>query len=356
MKKIPKPLADAAITVFFLLLCFVLCLLIQYAFGAYTLIPAIFILGSFLTSLITEGYIWGILSALSGVLLFDFAFELPYFQLNFTVADNLVSALIMIVIAFATCTLTTKLKKQEAEKAESEKEKMRADLLRAVSHDLRTPLTTIYGASSALLDKNSGLAPQQKEKMLISIQEDAQWLTRMVENLLSITKLDGTNVRLFKTSTVLDEFLDTALIRFHKRYPSQEVSVDLPDEFITIQMDALLIEQVLINILENAVCHAKGMTMLSLKVFTIPGKVVFEIADDGCGIEKERLKHIFKGYYNTETLPSDCRKSNAGIGLSVCSAIIRAHGGTIEAENTKNGGAVFRFQLDTEEEIHEQQI
>ena len=190
------------------------------------------------------------------------------------------------------------------------------------------------------------------EKMLLGIREDAQWLTRMVENLLSITKLDGTNVRLFKTSTVLDEFLDTALIHFHKRYPCQEVSVDLPEEFISIQMDALLIEQVLIN----AVCHAKGMTMLSLKVFTIHGRVVFEIADDGCGIEKERLKHIFKGYYNTETLPSDCRRSNAGIGLCVCSAIIRAHGGTIEAENTKNGGAVFRFQLDTEEEIHEQQI
>ena len=178
----------------------------------------------------------------------------------------------------------------------------------------------------------------------------------MVENLLSITKLDRTNVKLFKTSTVLDEFLDTTLIRFHKRYPCQEVSIDLPDEFITIQMDALLIEQVLINILENAVCHAMGMTILSLKVSTIPGKVVFEITDDGCGIEKERLKHIFRGYYNTEALPSDCQKSNTGIGLCVCSAIIRAHGGTIEAENRKSGGAVFRFLLDTEEEIHEQQI
>ena len=96
--------------------------------------------------------------------IFDFAFELPYFQLNFTITDNLVTAVIMITISFVTCTLTTKLKKQEAVRAESEKEKMRADLLRAISHDLRTPLTTIYGASSALLENDRELSPPAKEK------------------------------------------------------------------------------------------------------------------------------------------------------------------------------------------------
>ncbi|MCI9066403.1 MAG: PAS domain-containing sensor histidine kinase [Lachnospiraceae bacterium] len=354
MKKISAPLKDAAITVSLLFLCFILCLLIQNAFGAYTLIPAVFILGSFLTSLITDGYICGFVSAIASVFIFDFAFELPYFQLNFTITDNLVTAVIMIIISFVTCTLTTKLKKQEAVRAESEKEKMRADLLRAISHDLRTPLTTIYGASSALLENDRELSPQQKKKMLESIREDADWLTRMVENLLSITRLDGKNVKLLKTSTVLDEFVDAALIKFHKRYPEQEVTVNLPDEFITIEMDALLVEQVVINILENAVYHAKGMTILCLKAFTVPGKVVFEITDDGCGLEKDRLKHIFKGYYNnTEDLPSDSRRSNAGIGLRVCSAIIRAHGGTIEAANLKSKGAVFRFALNTEEEAHE---
>lgn len=354
MKKIPKPLADAAITVFLLSVCFFLCLVIQNTSGAHTLIPTLFILATFLTALSTDGYICGILSALASVFIFEYVFELPYFRLSFTTTDNVVTSVIMIVIAFITCTLTTKIKKQELLKSQSEKEKMRADLLRAVSHDLRTPLTTIYGASSALLDNSSGLSEEQKQKMLLSIREDAAWLTRMVENLLSITRLDGTNVRIIKTSTVLDEFLDAVLIKFHKRYPNQEVSIDLPDEFITIEMDALLIEQVVINILENAVCHAKGMTILCLKVSVLPGKAVFEISDNGCGIEKERLKTLFTGYYQAENLPPDSRRSNAGIGLSVCAAIIRAHGGTITAENKKSGGAVFRFILDTEEATHEQ--
>lgn len=354
MKKIPNSLTNIVFTVFILATCFVLCLLLQTFSGAHALIPAVFILGTFLTALSTEGYLYGILSALASVLIFEFVFELPYFRLHFTVTDNLVTSAIMIVIAFITCTLTTKIKNQETLKSKSEMEKMRADLLRAVSHDLRTPLTTIYGASSALLENENGLTKEQQVKMLQSIREDAAWLTRMVENLLSITRLDSTNVKIIKTSTVLDEFLDAALNKFYKRYPDREVTLELPDEFITIQMDALLIEQVVINILENAVCHAKGMTILCLKVSVLSGKAVFEISDNGCGIEKERLKTLFTGYYQTENLPPDSRRSNAGIGLSVCAAIIRAHGGTITAESCKDGGALFRFTLDTEETADEQ--
>ncbi|MDO5398301.1 MAG: DUF4118 domain-containing protein [bacterium] len=353
MKNISDIIKNTIITASILIICFILCFIIQNTIETDSLIPAIFILGAFLTSLITAGYIYGIISAIVSVLAVDFAFEFPYFKLNFTITENFVSAIIMIIIAFITCTLTTKLKKQEAFKAEGEKEKMRADLLRAVSHDLRTPLTTIYGASSAILEHKDEFSEAQKIKMLQGIKEDAAWLTRMVENLLSITRLDGDNVKILKTSTVLDEFIDSVLIKFNKRYPNQDVIVDLPDEFITIPMDAMLIEQVVINMLENAVCHAKGMTRLYLNVFTLSNKVIFEIKDNGCGIDKERLKNIFKGYYNSDNTSSDCKRSNAGIGLSVCSAIIKAHGGDIKAENQKDGGAVFHFTLDMEEQIDE---
>lgn len=353
MKNISKILINITVTVLISAMCFVLCLILQNTIGTDSLIPAIFVLGAFLTSLITEGYTYGIISAFLSVLAVDFAFEFPYFKLNFTITENLVSAIIMIIIAFVTCTLTTKLKKQEAFKAEGEKEKMRANLLRAVSHDLRTPLTTIYGASSAILENKNDFSEEQKMKMLQSIKEDAAWLTRMVENLLSITRLDGENVKILKTSTVLDEFIDSVLIKFKKHYPNQEVFVDLPDEFITIPMDAMLVEQVVINMLENAVCHAEGMTELCINVFTLSNKVIFEIKDNGCGIDNEKLKSIFTGYYNSENTSSDCKRSNAGIGLSVCSAIIKAHGGDIKAENQKGGGAVFRFTLDMEEQINE---
>jgi len=114
-------------------------------------------------------------------------------------------------------------------------------------------------------------------------------------------------------------------------------------------MDALLIEQVLINILENAVQHAEGMTSLKFKVFTISGKAIFEIKDNGCGIPEEKLKDIFSGAYTTYCDMSDNKKNNAGIGLSVCASIIKAHGGDIKAENSKDGGCVFRFILNMED-------
>lgn len=348
MKKSSMILRDIVITAAILCICFLLCLMIQNIFRTEALIPAIFVLGAFLTSALTEGYLYGIISALVGVLAVNFAFTFPFFRFNFTIPENLVSAIIMIIIVLMTCALTTKLKKQEAIKAESEKERMRANLLRAVSHDLRTPLTTIYGASSALLENENEFTEEQKMKMLQGICQDAQWLSRMVENLLSITRLDSGNVKIIKIPTVLDELIDSVLIKFNKRYPDQEVLVNIPDDFIVIPMDGILIEQVLINILENAVQHAKGMTELSLKVSVVSNKAVFEIKDNGAGIAENRLPDLFTGCYSNEETLSDCKKNNAGIGLSVCATIIRVHGGDIKAENLKGCGALFRFTLDME--------
>jgi len=230
---------------------------------------------------------------------------------------------------------------------------MRANLLRAISHDLRTPLTTIYGSSSALLDNYNEFSDEQSKKILAGIKEDSQWLNGMVENLLSITRLDGANVNIIKTDTVLDELIDSILVKFAKRYPEQKVNIDIPEDFVVIPMDPLLIEQVAINILENAVQHAKGMTKLSLTVFTNSNKAVFEIMDNGCGIPDEKIEHIFTGYYSKDNVPSDGNRKNAGIGLSVCASIIKAHGGEIRAESLKGRGCVFRFALDLEDDCNE---
>jgi len=162
---------------------------------------------------------------------------------------------------------------------------------------------------------------------------------------LSVTKIDSGKAKLLKTPTVLEELINSVLLKFRKRYPTQTVDIDIPEDIIVIPMDAILIEQVMINIFENAVQHARGMTRISLRVFTIGEKAIFEISDDGCGIEKERLDKIFTGYYYSGEQSSDFEKRNAGIGLSVCSTIIKAHGGTITVANAKAGGAVFRFEL-----------
>lgn len=349
MKKSVEILKNTLITLAILCLCFLLCLVLKYIFNDSALISAIFVLGVYLTCVLTPGYTYGITAALLSVLMVNFAFEFPFFAFNFTIAENIVSAIILLVVTMMTCGLTAKIKHQEALKAERDKERMRANLLRAVSHDLRTPLTTIYGSSSALLEKYDDFSDEQCKEMLKGISEDSQWLHRMVENLLSITKLDGDNVKIIKTETVLDELVDSVLVKFAKRYPNQVIDVDIPEEFISIPMDALLIEQVLINILENAVQHAEGMTSLKFKVFTISDKAIFEIKDNGCGIPEQKLKNIFSGVYTTNLDISDGKKNNAGIGLSVCASIIKAHGGDIKAENIKTGGCVFRFTLNMED-------
>ena len=268
----------------------------------------------FLVSLITKGYVFGILSAVVGTLAINYAFTFPYFRLNFTIPTNLFSAITMIIIAVFTSALTTKVKYHEAVKAESEKERMRANLLRAVSHDLRTPLTTIYGSATALLENRENMTEEQKEQILRGIREDSEWLVRMVENLLSITRIDSGRVRIDKTPTVLEELIDSCVLKFRKRYPGQNLLIELPEELTLIPMDAILIEQVIINILENAVQHAVGMTTLTLRVFLLGGLAVFEILDDGCGIREDRLPGIFTGMSPLPDKSSDSQRRNAGIG------------------------------------------
>lgn len=349
MKSILIKLKNPIITVVILVIAFFVCLGIQTWLNAEALIPTIFVLAVLLVSFFTKGYVYGVVSALVAVLAVNYAFTFPYFKFDFSIHENLVSAGIMIVVALMTCTLTTRIRRQEAIKAEAEKEKMRANLLRAISHDLRTPLTSIYGSSSVILENKETLSPELETQMLKGIKNDAQWLVRMVENLLSVTKIDSGNVKITKTPTVLDELIDSVIRKFRTRYPNRPVKLQLPDEFVTIPMDAILIEQVIMNMLENAVLHGKGMTELNLKVSVQSRKAIFEISDNGCGIKEEKLKQIFTGTYTDSMTTGDNQKGNAGIGLSVCATIIKAHGGEIDAKNLRKGGAVFRFTLDTEE-------
>lgn len=348
-----KVLKDIAFTIIILCAAFVASLGIVQLFDTRSSIPAIFSLAVFLISRYTEFYFYGVAASLIGMLAVNFAFTFPYFKFNFIIPENLVSAIVMLIISVMTSVLTIELKRQEKLRVETEKEKMRANLLRAISHDLRTPLTTIYGSSSAMVENSSNLDKNQMIELADDIREDAQWLIGMVENLLSVTKIDSGDVKLIKTPVVLEELIDSVLVRFKKRYPKQDVQVEIPDEFIDIPMDAVLVTQVIVNMLENAVQHAKGMKNLILRVTTKDGNAIFEIIDDGCGIPRERLNRIFTGYFENGELPADNQKRNMGIGLSVCASVIKAHEGEITVENLKEGGCCFRFVLKMEEEEYE---
>lgn len=340
--------ADCVFTLVILLGVFGLNLLLQNYFQTQTMTPMIFVLGVFLVSWRTQGYLWGIAASLISVLAVNWAFTYPYWAFDLISPECISSAVVMLIVATMTGTLTTRLKQQEKLKAEAEKERMRGNLLRAVSHDLRTPLTSIYGACCAMIENYSDLSDEKHLKLLRDVCSDAQWLTRMVENLLSVTRVDSDKVRLSKNSTVLEELIDALLVKFHKHYPNQKVLVSIPEEFIMIPMDPVLIEQVLMNLLENAVFHAVGMNHLWLQVKIKHNRAIFYVEDDGCGIPPERLERLFTGLLDSES-PTDAGRSNMGIGLSVCSTIIKAHGSDIRAENRPDGGARFSFALEMEE-------
>lgn len=350
MRKYWRHIHSAVLMILVLVAAFAVNLWIEHFFQTKNQISMIFVLGVFLISWRTQGYFWGVTASLISVLAVNYAFTYPYYAFDLMSPECVSSAAVMLIVATMTGALTTKIKKQEKMKAEAETERMRGNLLRAVSHDLRTPLTSIYGGCSAIVENYDTLKKEQHLKLLGEMQEDAMWLIRMVENLLSVTRIDGAKVQVTKIPTVLEELIDTVLIKFHKRCPEQEVLVEIPEEFVSIPMDSMLISQVLLNILENAVDHARGMTELRLRVELEGENVRFNVSDNGCGIPEEKMKQIFVGYTNWEETPADGSRNNMGIGLSVCSAIVKAHGSEIYAENNETGGALFYFSLRMETE------
>lgn len=355
-KSVFSIIKSSILTLVILVISFFISVLMQDVFGISEHVTTIFVFAVFLISLFTEGYVWGMAATVIGVFAVQYAFTYPYFGLDFSNPASLLSAIVMLIVSILTSGLTLELKRWQTMKAESEKERMRANLLRAVSHDLRTPLTTIYGASSLILESHDKLTEEQLLQMASGIKEDSEWLIRMVENLLSITRIDSGTVKLEKTPTVLEEIVDTVLIKFKKRYPCQIIKVNIPDEVIIIPMDAILIEQVIINIFENVIHHAESFTEIIFTVKVEGDEAIFSIADDGVGIPKEKLDRIFTGYNDKTEESSDTKSRNAGIGLSVCATIIKAHGGKISAKNREVGGAEITFTLKTEGEIYEQQV
>ncbi|MBR3765289.1 MAG: PAS domain-containing sensor histidine kinase, partial [Clostridia bacterium] len=263
---------------------FLLVWVLQRFFVTDKLIPMLFVLGVFLVSLHTEGCLWGVIASIIGVLLVNYAFMFPYYAIDLLSPVNMATATVMLIVSVMTSALTTQLSIQQQVKAAAERERMRANLLRAISHDLRTPLTSISGACSVMLDSRDTLPEEKQLSLLGDMRKDADRLIRMVENLLSVTRIDDQKLMVSKAPTVLEELIDTVLVKFYKHYPGQQVDVSIPDKFVSIPMDAMLIEQVLINILENAVIHARGMTRLCLAVTVDGGKACFCISDDGCGI------------------------------------------------------------------------
>lgn len=325
------------------------CFLLQQFMTTDTHVPLLFVLAVLFVSRFTDGYVYGIVASMLGVIGVNYAFTAPYFEINFTLTGYPLTFLAMLAVSVIVGTLTTQIKQQEQIRLEAEKEKMRGNLLRAVSHDIRTPLTSIVGSASGILENHSVLSEEKMLELVKDIREEAQWLIRIVENLLSVTRINGENARINTEEEIVEEIISSAVIKFRKRFPDVKVEVDMPEEFLMVPMDGILIEQVLVNLLENSVLHGKTISRVRIVIEKQEKRLVFAVEDDGQGIKESILPVMFEGSLQSVEGKEYDSKRNMGIGLSVCMSIVKAHKGNMSAENISTGGARVIFWLPMEE-------
>ena len=345
---------DLGVCIVILVLATLLCHFLRLFDKSDVFVALIFELAVVFVSRFTSGYLFGLLASVIGVFGINYIFTYPYYAFNFTLSGYPLTFVVMLAVSVTVGTLTSQIKQQEKLRAEVEKEKMRGNLLRAVSHDIRTPLTSIVGGIDTILDSGAELSPELQRELLQNIREESHWLIGVVENLLSVTRVSG-GASIQKELEAGEEVLSSAAMKLGRRYPDVQISVRAPEELLLIPMDAILIEQVLINLMENAIQHGQTTTRLELHLRREDGLAVFEVADNGKGIAREAFPQLFEGYLSHTHEGHSDAKRNMGIGLSVCLSIVEAHGGTMEAENRAHGGAIFRFTIPLEEDNHDDQ-
>lgn len=316
-------------------------------------VSMIFLLDVFLTAMLTDGFFFSLTIAVFAVLSVDYIFTPPFWEVSFTLAGFPLTFLVMMTICVATGIVTSRAKKVSEMEREAEREKIHSNLLRAVSHDIRTPLTGIVGATNVLLEQDDTLTPQQRRELLKNANEEAQWLIHIVENLLSITRIGaGEDAQVTKTPEAAEEVIEGAVGKFRRRYPQIDVEVRLPEEFFLVPMDPLLIQQVMTNLLENAAVHGVTTTRVAVSLEKRGKWARFTVCDNGRGIPDGRLHNLFDG---TQSAQKGDSTRSMGIGLSVCKTVVAAHRGKIKGENIKGSGARFTVDLPLEEDEHEDQ-
>lgn len=343
---------DAAVTLGLMGVGFVICSGLQLISDTDFHVPLIFVLVVLMVSMSTDGYLFGLLASVVSVVGVNFVFTYPYFHINFYMTGYPLTFVCMFVVSVITCTLMSRVRKGEQARLEAEREKMRANLLRAISHDFRTPLTSIIGALGVLSEDDGRLAEKDRRILIYDAKSDAEWLINIMENILSITRIGADAAPKIHTEPqALEEVLGEALVRFKKQYPELTVKTETPMELLMAHIDAMLIEQVIINLLINVVLHGKGATCARLSLCREGDMARITVEDNGAGISQLALAHLFDGQniQSPDDRSEDSRRT-MGIGLSVCRTIIKAHGGTMRAENSQAGGAKISFTLPLMEE------
>jgi two-component system sensor histidine kinase KdpD len=223
-----------------------------------------------------------------------------------------------------------------------EAERLRNSLLSSISHDLRTPLATIVGSASTLVEEDDTLEAEDKLELSRAIYDEAQRMSSLVNNILDMARLDAGVIELNKQWYPLEEIIGTVLTRLQKRLADRLVTVKLPPGIPMIYVDAVMIEQVLINLLENILRYTPDGSPVEIMAEASSFAVEISVADQGPGIPKGIENKLFEKFYRVR---HEAAQSGVGLGLAICRAIIEAHGGSIQAQNRPTGGAVFSFMI-----------
>ena len=245
------------------------------------------------------------------------------------------------------------LDEKEAAAILAKNEQLRANLLRSISHDLRTPLTSISGNASNLLSNGNLFDAKTKEQMCTDIYDDAMWLIDLVENLLSVSRLEDGRMNLHISTELIDEVVAEALRHINRKYVEYDLHIQSSEEYLLAQIDAKLIVQVLINLINNAIKYTPPGTEIDIEWKRCGAWIEISVSDTGPGVPEQAKPHIFDMFYSASDQIADSRRS-MGLGLALCKSIVNAHGGEITVADRCPHGAIFTFSVPAGEvELHE---
>ena len=223
-----------------------------------------------------------------------------------------------------------------------EAERLRNSLLSAISHDLRTPLATIVGSASAMAEDHGQLQPQQRLELATAIAEEAGRMARLINNILDMARLDAGMVELHREWHRVEEIIGTVMNQLQVQCVGRPITIQVPPGMPMLYADSVLIEQVLANLLENALRYTPAGSALAINVETGNAGTAISVADQGPGIPKGLEDKLFEKFYQTRR---ESAQSGVGLGLAICRAIVEVHGGHIYAQNRPEGGAMFTFTI-----------
>ncbi|MDY5845808.1 MAG: ATP-binding protein [Bariatricus sp.] len=311
----------------------------------------VYIVGVLLITVCTTGYFYGAFGAVLSVLIFNYFFKVPVHTFVIMNQNDVVLMGFFLVAAFISSSLTVQFRKQmkitEDTKAQMERERLKSSMLRSISHDFRTPLTGILGDAGLLAEAEEMEAGTRKE-LAGEIKEQAVWLMKTMENILSMTKIESGQLVIKKQPEVVDDMIYEAATHVIGLRDKRKFSVKLPEDIVVALVDGQMMVQVIINLLDNAMKHTKEGDRIWITVAYEKEKMFFSVEDEGEGIDEEILPQIFDEFI-TQGEGKEDGKRGIGLGLAICRAVIEAHGGKIYARNRKEGGAQFVFWLKAEQ-------